>query len=433
MTTNTEALLRGTSRENDAHDEAKANRYCDMGVDCGEYGACYAAANGEPERCSRATHPAPTQPEQANGGEPVAWAPVPEFEDLYEVSSLGEIRSMVTGKVLAKNKMGAGYIKADLWKDGSRKQTSVHRVVASAFLGDLTGLEVNHINGDKTDNRVSNLELATRSENERHSRSKLKNLVKPVLARNLTTGNILEFESVEAAARFGFVPSSIYRCCYGICKKHRGYEFAFKNPSHADGKKAITHPAPAASVSDEREAFEAEMRCEEVWGHRSLVKRPDGRYQNWQVNAMWDVWQARAALRPAQAGDQWREAVEDWFVIDNTDMPEDPREAIKKLIATEVRDALDPTISSAAAALVQAGVPDDIVKDAKRYRWLRRKACVIGKTTYCGEETGQPILDFVNLPDVTEVISRDSATTLDAAIDAAIDAAAPKEGGNAPD
>ena len=60
--------------------------------------------------------------------------------------------------------------------------------------------------------------------------------------------------------------------------------------------------APAASVSDEREAFEAEMRCEEVWGHRSLVTRPDGRYQNWQVNAMWDVWQARAALRPAQAG-----------------------------------------------------------------------------------------------------------------------------------
>lgn len=68
--------------------------------------------------------------------------------------------------------------------------------------------------------------------------------------------------------------------------------------------------------------------------------------------------EACAALRPAQAGDQWREAVEEQFSVNHTDMPEDPREAIKKLIATEVRDALDPTISSAAAALAQAGVPD---------------------------------------------------------------------------
>ena len=69
---------------------------------------------------------------------------------------------------------------------------------------------------------------------------------------------------------------------------------------------------------------------------------------------------------------------------------------------------------------VQVPMTDDVAQDAQRYRWLRRKACVIGKTTYCGEETGQPILDFVNLPDVTEVIRRDSASTLDAAIDAAM-------------
>lgn len=62
----------------------------------------------------------------------------------------------------------------------------------------------------------------------------------------------------------------------------------------------------------------------------------------------------RAALA-AQPADQWREAVEEQFIINYTDMPEDPREAIKKLIATEVEMALDPTISSAAAALAQAG------------------------------------------------------------------------------
>lgn len=75
------------------------------------------------------------------------------------------------------------------------------------------------------------------------------------------------------------------------------------------------------------------------------------------------------------------------------------------------------------------GVPEDVAQDAQRYRWLRRKACVIGKTTYCGEETGQPILDFVNLPDVTEVIRRDSASTLDAAIDAAMLAASTAQKG----
>jgi len=75
MTTNTEALLRGASRENDAHDEAKADRYCDMGVGCGAYGACYAAANGEPERCPRTPHHAQTQPA------PAASVSVPTTED----------------------------------------------------------------------------------------------------------------------------------------------------------------------------------------------------------------------------------------------------------------------------------------------------------------------------------------------------------------
>jgi hypothetical protein len=64
--------------------------------------------------------------------------------------------------------------------------------------------------------------------------------------------------------------------------------------------RAILTQRPAALT--EREAFEAEMRCEETWGHRSLKKRPDGGYQNWQVNVMWGVWQARASLpAPQQA------------------------------------------------------------------------------------------------------------------------------------
>lgn len=50
-------------------------------------------------------------------------------------------------------------------------------------------------------------------------------------------------------------------------------------------------------MSTEREAFEAEMRCEETWGYRSLKRHPDGCYQNWRVDLMWDVWQASAQVQ----------------------------------------------------------------------------------------------------------------------------------------
>ena len=126
------------------------------------------------------------------------------------------------------------------------------------------------------------------------------------------------------------------------------------------------------------------------------------------------------ALRQDQAGDQWREAVEERFAVNHLDMPEDPREAIKKLIATEVRDALDPSISSAAAALAQAGVPDDIVKDAKRYRWLR--ASTFPKADqYPYRISTKPI----RLP-----IGFDDQSTFDAAIDAAMLTAPTGQKGN---
>ncbi len=69
-----------------------------------------------------------------------------------------------------------------------------------------------------------------------------------------------------------------------------------------DATKMIETAAPVG----EREAFEREMRCEEEWGHRSLKKRQNGKYENWQVDLMWDVWQARAALSAGDAVDAQR-------------------------------------------------------------------------------------------------------------------------------
>ena len=64
---------------------------------------------------------------------------------------------------------------------------------------------------------------------------------------------------------------------------------------------SFTSVTKTAAPVCEREAFEREMRCEEEWGHRSLKKRQNGKYENWQVDLMWDVWQARAALSAGDA------------------------------------------------------------------------------------------------------------------------------------
>lgn len=109
------------------------------------------------------------------------WRPVFGYEGLYEVSDKGDIRSLVCGGPFGKRKRPAsravilskdknGYIRVGLCKTGqSRKNMLVHRIVLFAFSGmPPVGMECNHIDGDKSNNRISNLEWVTRAENGRH-------------------------------------------------------------------------------------------------------------------------------------------------------------------------------------------------------------------------------------------------------------------------
>jgi hypothetical protein len=97
------------------------------------------------------------------------------YEGLYFVNEFGEIYSYPkktrkgVRKMLAhKNKNG--YLSIDLCKNGNIKKYSLHRIIALAFLDNIENKEqVNHINGNKHDNRIENLEWSTRSENQKHS------------------------------------------------------------------------------------------------------------------------------------------------------------------------------------------------------------------------------------------------------------------------
>jgi hypothetical protein len=95
----------------------------------------------------------------------------------YEVSNFGSIRNTKTGNKLKVATNNYGY-KLVCLSDKNKKQTSyIHRLIAEAFIStnlDTRTSVVNHIDGDKTNNTIKNLEWATYSDNAVHGRARLK-------------------------------------------------------------------------------------------------------------------------------------------------------------------------------------------------------------------------------------------------------------------
>ena len=95
------------------------------------------------------------------------WKPIPGYENFYEVSNMGHIKSVYRYKKILKPMISnSGYKRVDLFKKGVRKQVSVHRIVAEVFVANpFNKTFVNHKNEIKTDNRADNLEWVTHKEN----------------------------------------------------------------------------------------------------------------------------------------------------------------------------------------------------------------------------------------------------------------------------
>ena len=96
------------------------------------------------------------------------WSPIPNTH--YSISSEGRVRNDETNKMKSMDATSDGYHKVDLYSNGKRTSVRVHRLVAEAFIPNPNKLpQINHIDGNKENNNVKNLEWVNNSQNMIHA------------------------------------------------------------------------------------------------------------------------------------------------------------------------------------------------------------------------------------------------------------------------
>lgn len=175
---------------------------------------------------------------------PVEWRKVEGYEN-YSVSNTGLVRNDLNGKPIIPYTTSTGYLRLHLCNNGAEKNHLVHRLVAQAFIPNPDNLDtVDHINGDKTDNRVENLQWLSNQDNTKRfwngiseeRREKIKRFLvgnanryrksvsKPVIC---TDTGIAYISAGHAARELDLCRSHVLRVAKGEYKQAKGYHFKF--------------------------------------------------------------------------------------------------------------------------------------------------------------------------------------------------------------
>ena len=170
------------------------------------------------------------------------WKDIKGYENIYQISNKGNVKSLGNNKtkkekILKPSVDKGGYMFICLHKNGVKKKYLVHRLVAEAFYGRIPqGMQVNHINEIKSDNRLENLNLMTPKENcnwgtaiqRRTEKTTNGKCSKPVLKIDPISNEIVaEFPSVsEVQRQLGIRISFISKCCNN--KPHHNTAGSFK-------------------------------------------------------------------------------------------------------------------------------------------------------------------------------------------------------------
>ena len=190
------------------------------------------------------------------------WKPVEGYEDLYEVSNLGRVKSLdrygphnkggrrvIKGRVLKPWKQRNGYEYVSISRDGCLRCFSVHRLVAQAFVENSDPEHftiINHKDEDKTNNVWTNLEWCDYAFNNSYGTRTAKaseKRSKPVCGYTNQAEVVIRFKSATEAERYGFNQGAIAACCRGREKCHRNLFWCYEE----DEDKIVPQPWPTHS------------------------------------------------------------------------------------------------------------------------------------------------------------------------------------------
>lgn len=163
------------------------------------------------------------------------WKPIPNTNNMYFISTHGRGFSRYNNKLMKYQSRDKRYLYLRyLDSNGKQCYTAVHRLVAKAFIElptdkahlNVDELEVNHINGNKHDNYVGNLEWVSHFENLRHAyvTGLIPRQLKPILCITL---NKVYSSMSDASRELGISRQNIWKVCNGKAKSCKGHTFRY--------------------------------------------------------------------------------------------------------------------------------------------------------------------------------------------------------------